>query len=96
MAIKVVNQKGDLNAFFGLIIDNMTQLVIMASILIGVFDFPRDIVFFYMIPGSAIGVFIGDFVYTIMAIRLAKRLGRDDITAMPLGIDTPSLFAFTF
>ena len=89
-------KKGDLNAFFGLIVDNMTQLVIMASILIGVFDFPRDIVFFYMIPGSAIGVFIGDFVYTIMAIRLARRLGRDDITAMPLGIDTPSLFAFTF
>jgi len=54
-------KKGDLNAFFGLIVDNMTQLVIMASILIGVFDFPRDIVFFYMIPGSAIGVFIEIF-----------------------------------
>jgi AGZA family xanthine/uracil permease-like MFS transporter len=87
---------GDLNAFFGLIVDNMTQLVIMASILVGIFQFPREIVYGKMIPGSAIGVFVGDLVYTIMAIRLARRTGRSDITAMPLGIDTPSLFAFTF
>jgi len=85
-----------MNAFFGLMIDNMTQLVIMASILIGVFNFPRDIVFYYIIPGSAIGVLIGDLVYSFMAVRLAKKTGRTDVTAMPLGIDTPSLFAFTF
>jgi len=87
---------GDLNAFFGLVVDNMTQLVIMAAILVGIFQFPREIVYGRMIPGSAIGVFVGDLVYTIMAIRLARRTGRTDITAMPLGIDTPSLFAFTF
>ncbi|MFY9269944.1 MAG: hypothetical protein WAO55_09385 [Candidatus Manganitrophaceae bacterium] len=87
---------GDLNAFFGLVVDNMTQLVIMASILVGIFKFPREIVYGRMIPGSAIGVFIGDLVYTVMAIRLARRTGRTNITAMPLGIDTPSLFAFTF
>ena len=87
---------GDLNAFFGLVVDNMTQLVMMASILVGLFKFPREIVYGRMIPGSAIGVLIGDLVYTIMAIRLARRTGRTDITAMPLGIDTPSLFAFTF
>ncbi|MDC4227716.1 MAG: hypothetical protein MPW15_26695 [Candidatus Manganitrophus sp.] len=87
---------GDLNAFFGLVVDNMTQLVIMAAILVGIFQFPREIVYGRMIPGSAIGVFVGDLIYTIMAIRLARRTGRSDITAMPLGIDTPSLFAFTF
>lgn len=87
---------GDLNAFFGLVVDNMTQLVIMAAILVGIFQFPREIVYGRMIPGSAIGVFVGDLIYTVMAIRLARRTGRSDITAMPLGIDTPSLFAFTF
>lgn len=87
---------GDLNAFFGLMVDNVTQLVIMASILIGVFQFPREIVYRRMIPGSAVGVLVGDLVYSVMAIRLAKRTGRSDITAMPLGIDTPSLFAFIF
>jgi AGZA family xanthine/uracil permease-like MFS transporter len=93
---KLLLRPGDLNAFFGLVVDNMTQLVIMASILVGLFKFPREIVYGKMIPGSAIGVFVGDLVYTIMAVRLARRTGRSDITAMPLGIDTPSLFAFTF
>lgn len=88
--------RGDLNAFFGLLVDNMTQLVIMAAILVNVFDFPRELVYFKMIPGSAIGVFVGDLYYTFMALRLAKRTGRQDVTAMPLGIDTPSLFAFIF
>lgn len=87
---------GDLNAFFGLMLDNVTQLVLMSGILIGLFGYPREIVFSKMIPGSVIGVLIGDLLFAFMAIRLARRTGRTDITAMPLGIDTPSLFAFTF
>jgi AGZA family xanthine/uracil permease-like MFS transporter len=37
-----------------------------------------------------VGVLVGDAIYTVMALRLAKRTGRDDVTAMPLGLDTPS------
>lgn len=87
---------GDLNAFFGLVVDNMTQLVIMSAILIHVFEFPRDLVYTKMLPGSAMGVFAGDLYYSLMALRLAKKTGRNDVCAMPLGIDTPSLFAFIF
>lgn len=87
---------GDVNAFFGLMGDNVSDLVIMAGLLIGVFHFPADIVLTKMIPGSAIGVLIGDLAYTWMAVRLAGRTGRDDVTAMPLGFDTPSTFALTF
>ena len=36
---------------------------------------------------------LGDLVYTWMAFRLARRTGRSDVTAMPLGLDTPSTFA---
>ena len=91
-----VFRAGDLNAFFGLMLDNMTQLVILSAILMGVFGFPRELVLYRILPGSAVGVLIGDLIYTRMAIRLARRTGRSDVTAMPLGIDTPSLFAFTF
>lgn len=42
---------GDLNAFFGLALDNMTQLVILSSLLIGVFKFPADLVLLRMVPG---------------------------------------------
>jgi adenine/guanine/hypoxanthine permease len=33
---------GDLNGFLGLALDNTTNLVILASLLIGVFGFPAD------------------------------------------------------
>ena len=49
-----------------------------------------------MIPGTALGVLLGDLVYTWMAFRLARRTGRDDVTAMPLGLDTPSTFGVAF
>jgi AGZA family xanthine/uracil permease-like MFS transporter len=87
---------GDINAFFGLMLDNMSDLVIMAGILIGVFGFPQEIVLYRMIPGTAVGVFFGDLVYTYLAFRLARKSGRDDVTAMPLGLDTPSTFGLAF
>jgi adenine/guanine/hypoxanthine permease len=83
-------QWGDLNAFFGLMLDNVTNLVVLTGIMVGVFGYPSDKVFSLMIPGTAFGVLFGDAVYTWLAFRLAKRTGRTDITAMPLGLDTPS------
>jgi adenine/guanine/hypoxanthine permease len=83
-------QWGDLNAFFGLMLDNTTNLVLLTGILVGVFGYPADKVFTLMIPGTAFGVLFGDAVYTWLAFRLAKRTGQTDVTAMPLGLDTPS------
>jgi AGZA family xanthine/uracil permease-like MFS transporter len=74
----------------------MTQLVILSSLLIGVFGFPSDLVLYVMVPGTAAGVLIGDLAYTRLAISLMRRKGRADITAMPFGIDTPSLFGMVF
>jgi len=87
---------GDLNAFFGLMLDNMSDLVLMAAILTGVFGMPGELVLYRMIPGSAVGVLFGDLLYTWMAIRLGRKSGRDDVTAMPLGLDTPSTFGMAF
>ena len=87
---------GDINAFFGLMLDNMSDLVIMATILLAAFQMPRDLVLQRMVPGSAMGVLFGDILYTLLAIRLARRTGRDDVTAMPLGLDTPSTFGMAF
>ena len=60
------------------------------------FGFPADLVLGRMLPGTALGVLVGDLAYTAMAVRLARRTGRDDVTAMPFGIDTPTLFALVF
>ena len=87
---------GDLNGFLGLALDNITVLIILAGLLIGVFGFPADLVLRRMVPGTALGVLVGDLVYTYLAIRLMRRTGRDDVTAMPFGIDTPTTFAMVF
>ena len=87
---------GDWNAFFGLALDNLTQLVMLSSLLIGVFNFPADLVLRVMIPGTAAGVLVGDLAYTWLAMRLMRASGRTDVTAMPFGIDTPSLFGIVF
>jgi len=81
---------GDLNGFFGLMFDNLTVLSFLAGILIFVFKFPADIVYTRMFPGTAFGVLFGDLVYTWMAFRLSKKTGNFNVTAMPLGLDTPS------
>ncbi|WP_201750109.1 permease [Tautonia marina] len=84
--------RGDVNAFFGLMLDNVSGLIITTSLLVGVFGFPTEFVLTRMIPGTALGVLVGDLVFTAMAFRLARRTGRSDVTAMPLGLDTPSIF----
>jgi AGZA family xanthine/uracil permease-like MFS transporter len=80
---------GDINGFFGLAFDNLTVLSFLAAILIGAFGFPSEVVFQKMFPGSALAVLVGDFIYTWMAIRLARATNKP-VTAMPLGLDTPS------
>jgi AGZA family xanthine/uracil permease-like MFS transporter len=81
---------GDVNAFFGLMLDNVVNLAVLAGILVAGFGFPAALVYTRMFPGTALGVLFGDVVYTVMAIRLARRTGRGDVTAMPLGLDAPS------
>jgi AGZA family xanthine/uracil permease-like MFS transporter len=87
---------GDVNAFFGLILDNVVNLAILAGILIGAFGFPADVVFRRMFPGTAFGVMIGDLAYTWLAFRVAKQTGHSDVTAMPLGLDSPSTIGMAF
>jgi AGZA family xanthine/uracil permease-like MFS transporter len=86
---------GDINAYFGLLLDNLAGLVLTVSLLVGAFGMPSDFVVGSMIPGTAIGVLVGDLLYTILAFRLASKTGRNNITAMPLGLDTPSIFGIT-
>ncbi len=87
---------GDINAFFGLMLDNVTNLVVLATTLVLVFKMPSDVVYTRMFPGTALGVLFGDLVYTWMAFRLARREGRTDVTAMPLGLDAPSTIGMVF
>jgi AGZA family xanthine/uracil permease-like MFS transporter len=81
---------GDVNAFFGLMLDNIADLVLTVGMLAAAFEFPTTFALQYMVPGTAIGVLVGDLLFFAMALALARRTGRNNVTAMPLGLDTPS------
>ena len=84
-------QPGDVNAFFGLMLDNIAGLVTLVGILAFGFELPMDMVLSHMVPGTAIGVLVGDLLFFGLAFYLARRTGSNSVTAMPLGLDTPSL-----
>lgn len=73
-------------------LDNVAGLLLMVGLLSGRFGLPAEFVVSSMVPGTAIGVLIGDLAFFYLAFRLARRTGRQDVTAMPLGLDTPSTF----
>ncbi|HOD06621.1 MAG TPA: MFS transporter [Myxococcota bacterium] len=81
---------GDLNAFFALFVDNVVNLVMLSAILVYQFKMPQDFILTHMIPGTALGVMVGDLAYTWLACRGGRRM-----TAMPLGLDTPSTIGMT-
>lgn len=71
-------------------LDNIADLLLTVSLLQIIFQFPAEFALTYMVPGTAVGVLVGDLLFFFMALRLAKVSGRKDVTAMPLGLDTPS------
>ncbi|MDP2853031.1 MAG: hypothetical protein Q8O28_02145 [Smithellaceae bacterium] len=87
---------GETTAFLALFLDNAGVLIFLNAILVFTFNFPVDIILTRMIPGTAIGVLIGDLIYTWLAIRLKRKTGRADVTAMPLGLDTPSTIGIAY
>ncbi len=86
----------DSDGFFGLFIDNLVNLLIIAITLSELFKMPAKIVYGRVIPGAAISIIVGNIFYTYMARRLAKKEGRRNVTALPYGISTPIMFAYLF
>lgn len=87
---------GETTAFLALFLDNVGTLIFFSAILIFTFNYPADMILTRMIPGTAVGICVGDLVYTWLALRLRKKTGRPDVTAMPLGIDTPSTIGIAY
>jgi len=48
--------RGDVNAFFGLMLDNIADLLLAVSLLAIAFGFPTKFALRYMVPGTAMGV----------------------------------------
>jgi AGZA family xanthine/uracil permease-like MFS transporter len=88
--------RGDVDGFFGLALDNLVQLLVIDALCLHVLGFPAELVRGTILPGAAISVLVGNLFYAWQAMRLARRTGRTDVTALPFGINTVSLFAYVF
>jgi AGZA family xanthine/uracil permease-like MFS transporter len=86
----------DLDGFFGLMIDNLIQLILIVGLCRELIHLPDSFIFGKILPGAAISILAGNVFYAWQARRLARATGRDDVTALPYGINTVSLFAFVF
>lgn len=86
----------DLDGFFGLMIDNLIQLILIVSLCRGLIHLPDAYIFGRILPGAAVSILVGNFFYAWQARRLARETGREDVTALPYGINTVSLFAYVF
>lgn len=89
----------DLDGFFGLFVDNLVQLLLIVTLcgpLCGMTGVNERFLYELILPGAAVSILIGNVFYAAQARRLARRENRDDVTALPYGINTPSLLVYVF
>ena len=89
----------DLDGFFGLFVDNLVQLLLIVALcggLCGMTGSAAYLLYARILPGAAVSILAGNLFYAWQARRLAEREGRDDVTALPYGINTPSLLIYVF
>jgi adenine/guanine/hypoxanthine permease len=87
---------GDLDGFFGLAVDNLIQFLLILGLCAGVLGFPMPLLLGKVLPAAALSVLVGNLYYARLARRVSAETGRHDVTALPYGINTVSLFAFVF
>ncbi len=86
--------KGDLDGFFGLAVDNLVQVLVIVALCKSYCGFGDELIYFRILPGIAVSLLIGNLYYAWHARRVARRDGNLACTALPYGINTPSMFAF--
>lgn len=88
--------RGDIDGFFGLAVDNLVQLLLIVGLCRYVVGIDDTIIFEIMLPGAAVSLIVGNVFYSLQARKIMMETDRDDVCALPYGINTVSLFAFVF
>lgn len=86
--------KGDLDGFFGLFVDNLIQLILIVVLCGAILKMPGGLVYGRILPGVAVSLLIGNIFYAFQARSLSLRTGQTNVTALPYGVNTVSLFAY--
>ncbi len=94
--IKLEWKRGDWAAYFGLMTNNLTNLLTMMGLLIFVVGIPTEIVYGRIAPAFGLAVLVASVCYAWFGLQMAKHTGRNDVTALPSGPSAPSIFTVTF
>lgn len=86
--------RGDLDGFFGLMVDNLVQVLLIILLCTTAAGMSLHLVLTAVLPGVAISLLIGNLFYGFQAHRVARRDRNATCTALPYGINTPTVFAF--
>ncbi|MGX4668507.1 xanthine permease [Cerasibacillus sp. JNUCC 74] len=86
----------DIDGFFGLFTNNLTNLLVMAGLLNISIGMPAAITYGKILPAVGLSIFASSLIYSWMAYRLAKKEGRDTVTALPSGTSVPHMFLIVF
>lgn len=87
---------GDTNAFFGLGFNILVNVLTLTGLMIGVVRLPAGEVLGTVLPALGVALILGNIYYTMLARRLARREGRDTVTALPYGPSVPHMFIVVF
>lgn len=88
--------RGDTNAFFGLGVNVLVNVLTLTGLCLGVVKIPGHDVFHTILPALGIALIVGNLYYAYLGRRLAVREGRPDVTAMPYGPSVPHMFIVVF
>ncbi len=87
---------GDLNAFFGLFTNVLVNVLVLTGLSLYVAQIPAETVYGRVLPALGIALPLGNLFYAWMAWQLARKTGRNDVTALPYGPSVPHMFIVVF
>jgi AGZA family xanthine/uracil permease-like MFS transporter len=86
--------RGDLDGFFGLMVDNLVQVLLIVDLCRYVAGLSDELIYQRILPGVAISLLVGNVYYGLQARYVARRDANPGCTALPYGINTPSVIAY--
>lgn len=86
--------RGDIDSTIAQVGFNLAQSIIPVFLLAAV-GIPLAFSFNHLLPGYALGFLIGSLGLVYLAIRLAKREGRQNVTAQVYGNNVPAIITYT-
>ena len=86
--------RGDIDVTLVQVGFNLAQLVIPVFLLLPI-GIPVAFSVTHLLPGYALGFLVGSMGMVRMAVALARREGRQDVTAHVYGNNVPAIIAYT-